>query len=87
MRLEPDVATPFALFALCSIIPGSGLPMLFGGNTVYAEVEALQRLRTYKTSMAGSCRVVLHPLQAAHLRRSQPHVPPCQPIRGELLNV
>ena len=35
--------------------------MIYGGNTVYAEVEALQRLRAYKTSMAGCCRVVLHP--------------------------
>mmetsp|Transcript_11808 Transcript_11808/g.13610 ORF Transcript_11808/g.13610 Transcript_11808/m.13610 type:complete len:196 (-) Transcript_11808:233-820(-) len=42
--------------------PASGLPMVApDGNVVFPEVACFERLRKYKTSSAGGCRVIVHP--------------------------
>mmetsp|Transcript_8220 Transcript_8220/g.13285 ORF Transcript_8220/g.13285 Transcript_8220/m.13285 type:complete len:270 (-) Transcript_8220:1164-1973(-) len=41
--------------------PCSGLPMLSTGNTVFSEVQGLEKLRKFQTTSAGACRVAIHP--------------------------
>ena len=50
------------------IDPCSGLPMLTSsGNTVYSEVEGLQRLLHYNVVNAGTCKIILHPVWGAKM--------------------
>ena len=41
--------------------PASGLPMFEDGGAVFSDVECFERLRKYKASQAGGCKVVFHP--------------------------
>jgi len=41
--------------------PCSGLPTFTSSNTVYAEIQALEKLRRFPTTNAGGCRVAMHP--------------------------
>mmetsp|Transcript_11162 Transcript_11162/g.20619 ORF Transcript_11162/g.20619 Transcript_11162/m.20619 type:complete len:243 (+) Transcript_11162:119-847(+) len=41
--------------------PCSGLPMYSNGNTVYSEIQGLEKVRRFYTTNAGACRIALHP--------------------------
>ena len=58
-QLHETLKTRGFWFDFCD--PASGLPMFEAGGSVFSDVECFERLRKYRTSQAGGCKVVYHP--------------------------